>query len=54
MGVFENLGGTLFLGPYYLGILLFRVLYKGPLFSEAPILPSMHHENSIEQEDPRP
>ena len=35
MGVSEN-EGTLFGGPI-IRILLFRVLYRGPLFSETPI-----------------
>ena len=36
---FPKTGGTLFWGPYRynIRILLFRVVYSGPLFSETPI-----------------
>ena len=43
MGLSEN-EGTLFRGPI-IRILLFRVLYSGPLFSETPKYPSLEFRN---------
>ena len=34
---FQKIRGTMFRGPYNIRILLFGVLYSGPLFSETPI-----------------